>query len=59
MAGVSRSASVIVAYLIKEQNMKFIDAIALLKKARSIVSPNIGFVQQLKKFESTVMSTRQ
>lgn len=44
--GISRSATLILAYLIIKKNMKLQDAIAILKKNRSI-APNEGFMLQL------------
>ena len=44
--GISRSATLILAYLIIKKNMKLQDAIATLKKNRSI-APNEGFMLQL------------
>lgn len=38
MAGVSRSVSFVIAYLIKYRGMTFDDGLALLKNRRSIVS---------------------
>jgi protein-tyrosine phosphatase len=47
-AGISRSVSIVVAYLMKENNMSYISAIDYVKKRRSIANPNYSFVQQLK-----------
>jgi hypothetical protein len=47
-AGVSRSASVVIAYLMKSKNMKVNDAIAYVTERRSIIAPNSGFRQQLR-----------
>lgn len=46
--GVSRSASVIVAYLIKYKNMSYENAMSMAKEKRSCVDPNWGFLEQLK-----------
>jgi hypothetical protein len=51
MAGVSRSATVVIAYLMKTRNMAYNDAHAAVKDARAIVQPNHGFREQLKNFE--------
>ena len=50
-AGVSRSASILIAYLMKAKKMKFDEALNLLKSKRSKVNPNAGFVLQLKAYE--------
>jgi hypothetical protein len=50
MGGVSRSASIVIAYLMKYQNMTFRDALAYARVCRPRVSPNIGFCRQLKRY---------
>lgn len=42
-AGVSRSASVVIAYLIIYKNLKFGEAYAYVKDKRDIIEPNEGF----------------
>ncbi len=49
-AGVSRSASVIIAYLMKYHNMSFNHAYSYLINKRPIVNPNAGFITQLMNF---------
>ena len=46
-AGVSRSPSIIIGYLIKEKNMKFNDAYNFVKKKRNIIKPNETFYNEL------------
>ena len=46
-AGVSRSATLVIAYLMKSKGMKFADALAFLRSKRSKVRPNDNFVQQV------------
>lgn len=41
-AGISRSSSVILAYMIKYKKMKFEDALALAKSKREKINPNQG-----------------
>jgi len=50
-AGVSRSATVVIAYLMKTSKMNLNDAARLVKTKRSIVCPNEGFVRQLRAYE--------
>lgn len=45
--GVSRSASMVAAYLILDQGLTYGDAIKTIKSARPIVQPNPGFARQL------------
>lgn len=51
-AGISRSASVVIAYLIKTKGIGLDQALALVKAVRPSVKPNPGFMSQLKLFES-------
>ncbi|CAK8543071.1 unnamed protein product [Lathyrus sativus] len=50
-AGVSRSASVITAYLMRSENLSLEDALESLKQSCEFVCPNDGFLEQLKMFE--------
>lgn len=50
-AGMSRSASVVIAYVMQSQHMHYLEAFRLVKSARHIVCPNIGFRFQLEEFE--------
>lgn len=50
-AGVSRSASVLIAYLMWKNRINFESAFRILKQVRPIVEPNSNFVYQLKSFE--------
>lgn len=45
--GKSRSATVLAAYLMKTRQLDAEAAVALIRKARSFVEPNIGFMEQL------------
>ena len=51
MAGASRSATIVIAYLMQIKRWKFNEALAFAKKKRPIVFPNDGFKEQLKMFE--------
>jgi protein-tyrosine phosphatase len=52
IAGVSRSATVVAAYLMKRNHWSLCDAIDLIKSKRSIVEPNVGFLEQLRLYQS-------
>jgi O-acetyl-ADP-ribose deacetylase (regulator of RNase III)/protein-tyrosine phosphatase len=56
-AGVSRSASVVIAYFISH-GQSLNDARAFVKVKRKQISPNIGFLKQLKRFQDQVMDAR-
>lgn len=49
-AGVSRSASVVIGYLMQRRDMRFEEAYNLVKSWRPCIQPNAGFMQQLKKY---------
>jgi atypical dual specificity phosphatase len=51
VAGVSRSASLVCAYLIKYENMSLRQAYQYVKMARPIIRPNVGFWKQLIDYE--------
>lgn len=48
-AGVSRSASVVIGYLMQRRDMSAEDAYNLVKSWRPCIQPNAGFMQQLRK----------
>lgn len=48
-AGVSRSSTIVLNYIMIKHGLTFEDAYRYLKKHRSIVRPNSGFIKKLKK----------
>ena len=48
--GVSRSASIILAYLITYNNMSLPQSLRFLKQKRPQINPNPGFLQQLRNY---------
>ncbi|NXG37874.1 DUS18 phosphatase, partial [Dromaius novaehollandiae] len=56
-AGVSRSATVCLAYLMKYQSMSLASAHAWVKSCRPIIRPNNGFWQQLIQYEYKLYGT--
>jgi len=55
MAGVSRSATIVIAYLMKSEGMTFRSAFDHVKQHRSCICPNEGFQKQLKEFGEKLM----
>ncbi|XP_059144103.1 dual specificity protein phosphatase 14-like isoform X2 [Physella acuta] len=51
VAGVSRSASLCIAYLMKYHSMSLEQAYRHVKRRRSVIHPNVGFWRQLIDFE--------
>jgi protein-tyrosine phosphatase len=52
VAGISRSPSAVAAYLIKNKGMDVDAALFFIKKQRDRISPNKGFLDQLKDFHA-------
>ncbi|KAJ7650932.1 protein-tyrosine phosphatase-like protein [Roridomyces roridus] len=50
--GVSRSASIVIAYLIRQHAMSYDSAFALVKTRRACIHPNSGFVAALRDWEA-------
>lgn len=51
MVGVSRSASFVLAYLMRYHQMSLEQAFRFVKQRRSVINPNLGFLEQLAQFE--------
>jgi protein phosphatase slingshot len=52
--GISRSASFIIAYLIKYNKLTLEEALKFVKEKRSIIKPNKGFIDQLYDYEKRI-----
>ena len=55
-AGISRSPTIAVAYLMKHYPMAMADAYKFVKTRRSIISPNLNFMGQLWEFEQGILT---
>ena len=49
--GMSRSSTIVLAYLMRFADMNLISAFSHTKKIRPLISPNVGFMEQLLKLE--------
>ncbi|XP_036390959.1 dual specificity protein phosphatase 22-A [Megalops cyprinoides] len=56
LAGVSRSTTLVVAYLMTVTNYSWEECLSAVKAVRYFVSPNFGFQQQLQEFQMTLVS---
>jgi len=52
--GMSRSCSIVLAYLVRHQGMSLAQALVHVKERRPVTSPNPGFMTQLVAFERTI-----
>ncbi|XP_059150394.1 uncharacterized protein LOC131937195 isoform X3 [Physella acuta] len=57
--GVSRSASTVMAYLMKEKRWSVEQAFDFVKKQRGCVQPNNGFMEQLRMYEGILTASNQ
>lgn len=55
-AGVSRSSTITIAYLMKQKIWRFNQAFDYVKKARQFIDPNPSFVKQLQQFEKELFN---
>ncbi len=51
-AGISRSATAVIAYLMQSEEISYVEALDDVRSKRPIVSPNLGFSEQLRNFET-------
>ncbi|KAJ0056131.1 hypothetical protein NL108_003412, partial [Boleophthalmus pectinirostris] len=56
LAGVSRSTTMVVAYLMTVTKFNWEECLSAIKAVRSFVGPNYGFQQQLQEYQSTLVS---
>ena len=54
-AGVSRSATFVIAYLMKTKHISLEEAYQIVKRARPKIAPNQSFLDQLMKFEKKII----
>ncbi|XP_042195882.1 dual specificity protein phosphatase 1 [Callorhinchus milii] len=55
-AGISRSATICLAYLMSSNRVRLDEAFEFVKQRRSVISPNFSFMGQLLQFEAQVLT---
>lgn len=55
-AGISRSVTIAIAYLMYSENLSYLESLDIVRKCRSCALPNIGFSMQLMFYENNKMS---
>lgn len=58
-AGVSRSASLVILYIMVFYRKKFDDAFKFVREKRACIQPNSSFVKQLKSLEDTIINFKE
>lgn len=53
-AGISRSASIVIAYIMYKKEINHQDALQYVKTYRKYINPNSGFISQLENFEKYI-----
>ncbi|KAG5278933.1 hypothetical protein AALO_G00104330 [Alosa alosa] len=56
-AGISRSPTICMAYLMRSRRLRLEEAFDIIRQQRAIISPNFSFMGQLLQFEAEVLST--
>jgi len=56
LAGMSRSVTVAVAYIMSVTDLNWKDALKVVRVGRSVANPNLGFQKQLQEFEVSAMA---
>ncbi|MEE6486936.1 hypothetical protein FKM82_014733 [Ascaphus truei] len=57
-AGISRSPTICMAYLMKTKRIRLEEAFDYVKQRRSLISPNFGFMGQLLHYEAEVLPSK-
>jgi protein-tyrosine phosphatase len=57
-AGISRSVTMVVAYLMADLGLSYEDALARVQQVRPQANPNQGFVQQLQEWQVVLQRTK-
>eukprot|EP01121_Diplochlamys_sp_Union-15-3_P001338 TRINITY_DN11165_c0_g1_i1.p1 TRINITY_DN11165_c0_g1~~TRINITY_DN11165_c0_g1_i1.p1 ORF type:complete len:158 (-),score=28.46 TRINITY_DN11165_c0_g1_i1:8-481(-) len=55
-AGISRSPTIVISYVMKKEGMTLEQAFNFVRKARNFIDPNDGFMDQLKSYEKELFA---
>lgn len=55
-AGISRSPTLVLAYMMKQHHLPLDEAFEKMRKLRQIVDPNVSFICQLREWEKSLLS---
>ncbi|XP_073465027.1 serine/threonine/tyrosine-interacting protein [Aquarana catesbeiana] len=55
-AGISRSAALVIAYIMETFGIKYRDAFTYVQERRFCINPNAGFVHQLQEYEAIYLA---
>ncbi|XP_014341250.1 serine/threonine/tyrosine-interacting protein isoform X3 [Latimeria chalumnae] len=55
-AGISRSAALVIAYVMETFGIKYRDAFTYVQERRFCINPNVGFVHQLQEYEAIYLA---
>lgn len=58
-AGISRSPTLVLAYMIKKHRLTFEEAFEKMRKLRPIVDPNVSFILQLREWEKSFQTSTE
>jgi len=58
LAGISRSATVTISYLMSKMNKTVVEATEVVHAARACIKPNAGFLQQLERYEKALQTQK-
>ncbi|XP_055514138.1 protein phosphatase Slingshot homolog 2 isoform X1 [Leucoraja erinacea] len=57
--GISRSASTVIAYAMKEYGWNLDEAYTYVKEKRAVTKPNSGFMRQLEEYQGILLASKQ
>jgi len=58
LAGISRSATVTISYLMSKMNKTVVEATEVVHAARTCIKPNAGFLQQLERYDKVLQTKK-